>query len=641
MESLDGFIWFLVAPHITNVTTASRLSRTNRSLNSICNDRCISLCFSRKFLTTLKTDLEHESLAALIPSEPIPDWILEAGCLIPPTDAIKDMLLGHVSVALKAAYETHKLHVEYYTHPLKEILGWCRYVFHSTFDHLTDPLVFNYDGEGDDETAKIRIIHLRLPSKAANEAYSKYAGGLLWLACANSESYTPVISLLIPRSTSCGVIRSDFQTCEKGEDVVYDPCQAELCELFNGGVMMAPGTKFTRGLFQTSLRDYQHRRILEDLLGQFQGRVQPGPIDVKTLFYALFNVSEPHGFDTAVLRDWVPLWFPSINVLYEDRLAMHAMLSDGDENFISLLSKHIERIHRKHAFQAFGPVLYETHFPWFMDDDPMETDGSDSEISESSVMEEDEEEEEEKEEDDLMEPGEWVEADWDAQNHVNLGITDAAYYSYRKADNTESIFSEEDWNDILESPYMFSKSTVTVLFQAITATSAGNLWFKSNETSRSFFVSGLMDIWWREWDPLDSDLIENSTLLCSAADTDTMSKLNKRQVLKDLLHSFEGVAEVDKDKDPLALAFFFLLALATAHISKRKYGQRVYKQELEVLLGYRELWTANPYNLNVNAPLPQLATLEDRLSIIRLTNYNLDDRLNLLSNIKIKSHNTE
>ncbi|KAI9339042.1 hypothetical protein BDR26DRAFT_862517, partial [Obelidium mucronatum] len=595
---MDGFIWFLIAPHVTNLTTASRLSRANRTLNRICNDRCIPLCFSRRFLHTLKSDLKHEALATQIPLAPIPDWILKADCLIPPTDAIKDMNLGHVLVAIDAAFETHKLHLENWDHPLKEILGWCRYVFYGSSESLPEASLtrrFQVDNHVFGPLST-RIVHLRLPKTPRNHAFETYAGGVIWISCTFDEEYPSIalegVTLCIPKVATGRTIPIDFRYSKKGAEVEYDLCQWELYKLFHGSAAEAPRIGFVSmntsqiETFGALLKGFQSTSKISSQAGMVDGMSL-----LALLFQGVSFDSQMAVGASVIIKEWIPLWLPSVNTLYDDSLAMKSMVIDVGMR--ESLRAFVAEEERRHVMVYGGLLLYKTQVPWLR-----KAEESDSSAGDGDDMSVDYE----------YDSG----SEYEEEEMVEETGVKSCLFNGKGTEDEQTSYCEEDTE--------FSVDIASLLLQSMSASVqnekdeerffsiSGHLKFEGADSwsfgARYDGATEDLDIWWIPTASLCS-LIEGLTLshdsfglypsrvmlFSSNAKTTCMEDAFQRMLIRGFLSSMVGREEGDEEKEAVALYHFLLIAMFAASYSQEPYGKRASTQELEVLLAYSEFWT--------------------------------------------------
>ncbi|KAJ3028948.1 UNVERIFIED_CONTAM: hypothetical protein HDU68_000475 [Siphonaria sp. JEL0065] len=676
------FLWHIIASHITNITTASRLSRTNQTLHTIVTEQCPSLRFSRAFLETVKSDTSIASLTSLIPLDSnIPDWFLKSNSITPPVDIIKDLVLGHLDIAIKASQQTQALHRNVSTTSKlmnQFIRDRCRYACYSGQDQLPQSSLLTRFGRFADDAEPFDletiIVRVSLPSVSeVNDATDN--GGVLFLACFTSKEYSDTtIKILIPRSTSVGTPLSKNGTIRKkgASEMDYEPCQARLCRLFNDGEVPpvttippiwnhAP-TIHWRSLYSKTLvlGNLVQEEALVGRLGklvvesELNGEPVAPKMDIlggfggfgRTFLEALFPCWKDVGPSSTPIplisgTEWFPIWFPSVELLYSHPMAMRA-LCGVDEHLGRLLQGVVRREQERLVVVYEGVLIHETQLPWL----------------EEVVVDEEDEDEDEDMEYEYLSDAELNDDEEEGEGRIrNLPASKA--------------IDTEDESDPETSPLRFTGETVAVLLGSLKDSAVENakdperfyeltarLSFQGSAEAAAWNFrvecsggSEHATIWWipseianvcHALDSMeisdsnnDMEVVENeeesidlshhnSPIAIFSSDTAiiTLPIHEQEALLEKFLASIEGVNEQDVFAHPIALIQFLIVAAFASSFSKLPYGKRIDKQELEILIAYRELWIP----LFPTTPRDEY-TVEDYMSMQHLLERNDPGRL--------------
>ncbi|KAJ3080835.1 hypothetical protein HDU99_007277 [Rhizoclosmatium hyalinum] len=443
--------WTLIIAHLS-LPSISRLSRTSKSFQSMCME---SSHLPFRFGSRLMLTIEQDRKALLEISDQNDIWL-------PSKWALLHALYGHLETTSLAARETHKLH----STTKAPFLKHCRYLAHGTYPS------FKYKpGEEPNYDDKERLCSVQI--KVPLHSTAPYAGSVLYLECRvvdTSIHWKPVqrvmITCWIPLLVSAGVPTNEpiFKS-----HIVPDPCQMALQAFFQQardvqqqqlqlqqqqhGLFTSRNNKesaeqpfrFTAYMYDTGVTP-EFAVAFEKLMAQVAPEHQRS---AATVLNDIFSVEIRSETDIALSNPlwngeaqkldpnhslWFPLFFPSINMMYEDSLAKMALL---DEEFMT----RIQLIWKREARVPVCMALFEDAHPSFGDE-------AYDEMSETSV----DYEYEEGEDGDLIEeelvkfdPEVFEAVPWDSQNRVNDGVVDEAYMKFRM--NSSGASELDDDND--------------------------------------------------------------------------------------------------------------------------------------------------------------------------------------------------
>ncbi|KAJ3287247.1 hypothetical protein HDU79_005839 [Rhizoclosmatium sp. JEL0117] len=328
MQTDPLLLWQLVIPRISYVGDISRLSQTCRALHSLC---AAEMRFSTLFFEAIDQDRlcqANNKPYALVPTS---DWTLWY------------FMLGHVQIAIEAAKETHLLHASSTT--TIPFLKLCSYtIYHKMYNQK-----FIKNGALNTHMVGVSI---RLPIDD-----KPYSGGLVQLSCRYVPQYGVVISCYIPKSTRAGIPTSN-PACD--DEIETDPSQEALRNLFGGCTMnedLPTPAAFIMEVFDKSVGfspSVEH--AFESLLSAYNCALTL-PALCELLFKEVDMVVDPEN-QGLYYQCWLPLYYPSVKMVYEHPLAKRALLTKLDLG--ERLQRRVNEMNRLSIMMG----LYESSFPY-------------------------------------------------------------------------------------------------------------------------------------------------------------------------------------------------------------------------------------------------------------------------------------